>query len=186
MLAGFIAGRWFQRPAGERKKLFLRLGLAALGLFVLLRFISYGDASHWSVQKNTVFTVLSFLLLNTRLAPVLTPDALGVLFIILSAARGQASNNASSWSINHLTLFYFIVHLYLIHLILLVMPFAGFSPKGSELQLLPVCDPATGFGLPLLFIYVVWLGVVIALYPLCRWYGRYKAVHPEKGWLRYL
>jgi hypothetical protein len=24
------------------------------------------------------------------------------------------------------------------------------------------------------------------MYPICRWYGRYKAIHPEKTWLRYL
>ncbi len=26
---------------------------------------------------------------------------------------------------------------------------------------------------------------VAALYPLCRWYGRYKAAHPQ-GWTRYV
>ena len=83
-------------------------------------------------------------------------------------------------------LFYFIIHLYLIHLILLVIAFIqGFSLKDLNFAPFQFGRPATGFGLPLAGVYAVWLGVVIALYPLCQWYGRYKAGHPEKGWLRY-
>jgi hypothetical protein len=46
--------------------------------------------------------------------------------------------------------------------------------------------PPSGGGLPTWCIYPIWLAVVIALYPACRWYGRYKAAHPEKKFLRYL
>ena len=31
-----------------------------------------------------------------------------------------------------------------------------------------------GFGHPLWVTYVAWAGVVAAMYPLCRWYGRFK------------
>ena len=91
MLAGFMTGRWFQRPADQRKKLFLRLGLASLGLFLLLRFINlYGDPDHWSVQKNTVFTVLSFFNVSKYPPSLLfSLVTLGVLFIILSAAEAR-------------------------------------------------------------------------------------------------
>jgi hypothetical protein len=44
--------------------------------------------------------------------------------------------------------------------------------------------PAAGVSLPV--VYMVWLGLVLLLYPLCRWYGRYKSNHPEIGWLRYV
>src|SRR5580698_8263113 len=44
MLAGFAAGRWFEKPAPQRKKLFLRLGLGMLALFIALRLTNwYGD-----------------------------------------------------------------------------------------------------------------------------------------------
>jgi len=46
--------------------------------------------------------------------------------------------------------------------------------------------PKTGSGLPLWAIYLVWVGIVLALYPVCKWYGRYKERHREKKWLRYL
>jgi hypothetical protein len=45
--------------------------------------------------------------------------------------------------------------------------------------------PPAGDGLPLWAVYAIWIGVVIVMYPLCRWYGLYKASHPEKTWLRY-
>jgi len=44
--------------------------------------------------------------------------------------------------------------------------------------------PGAGVSLPV--VYVVWLGLVVLLYPLCRWYGRYKSEHPAIGWLRYV
>jgi hypothetical protein len=34
--------------------------------------------------------------------------------------------------------------------------------------------------------YLVWIGVVLALYPLCLWYDRYKIKHREYWWLSYL
>ena len=30
------------------------------------------------------------------------------------------------------------------------------------------------------------LGIVLLLYPLCKWYDRYKTAHKEKWWLSYL
>jgi uncharacterized membrane protein len=189
MLAGFVAGRWFQRPVGQRKKLFLRLGLAALGLFVLLRFTNlYGDPDHWSVQKNTVFTVLSFFNVSKYPPSLLfSLVTLGVMFLILSAVDARDNKTTRVLLVYGRTpLFYFIIHLYLIHLILLFIVFLqGFSPKDLNFAPFQFGRPATGFGLPLAGVYAVWLGVVIALYPLCRWYGRYKAAHPERQWLRY-
>jgi uncharacterized membrane protein len=190
MLAGFVAGRWFQRLAGQRKKLFLWLGLASLGLFLLLRFINlYGDPDHWSVQKNAVFTVLSFFNVSKYPPSLLfSLVTLAVLFLILSAFDAHDNKATRVLLVYGRTpLFYFIIHLYLIHLILLLIAFLqGFSPKDLNFAPFQFGRPATGFGLPLAGVYAIWLGVVIALYPLCRWYGRYKTAHPEKGWLRYL
>jgi len=46
--------------------------------------------------------------------------------------------------------------------------------------------PKDGSGVSLAIIYLIWLGMVISLYPLCKKYGHYKATHKEKKWLRYL
>ena len=207
MLAGFVAGRWCQRPAEQRKKIFFRLGLLSLGLFTVLRFINgYGDPDHWAVQKNTVFTVLSFLNVSKYPPSLLfSLVTLGVLFLVLAAAErrdngahpshaedpshaGDRSNKATRILLvyGRTPLFYFIIHMYLVHLLLFVIAFfQGFTWKDFRFGPFQFGLPEKGFGISLAGVYAVWVGVVIALYPLCRWYGRYKAMHPEKGWLRY-
>ena len=70
---------------------------------------------------------------------------------------------------------------------MLVMVFAqGFH--SSELLFGPFSfgRPKAGSGLTLPYVYLVWLGVVVLMYPLCRWYGQYKMAHKENKWLRYL
>ncbi|MFT3704851.1 MAG: hypothetical protein QM802_20970 [Agriterribacter sp.] len=42
----------------------------------------------------------------------------------------------------------------------------------------------SGFSLPV--VYLVWVLVVVLLYPLCKYYDRYKQAHKEKWWLSYL
>jgi hypothetical protein len=163
--------------------------LAAIALFLLLRCINiYGDPSPWTVQKNSVFTILSFLNV-TKYAPSLlfTLCMLGILLLILSAMEGRDNSFARGLSVYGRTpLFYFIVHMYLIHLIMLLLVLA----QGYHLSELVFANfkqgrPKDSWGLSLAYIYPIWIGVVALLFPICRWYGRYKAVHRENKWLRY-
>ncbi|HSQ43642.1 MAG TPA: hypothetical protein VLM16_01520 [Ginsengibacter sp.] len=41
-------------------------------------------------------------------------------------------------------------------------------------------------GYSLFIVYVIWLSVVTALFPLCKWYDNYKSNHRDKWWLGYL
>jgi uncharacterized membrane protein len=59
---GYGLGPVFLEPATERARQLTLLGLAALAFFLLLRGGNlYGDPSPWSVQRDTVMTVLSVL-----------------------------------------------------------------------------------------------------------------------------
>ena len=40
---------------------------------------------------------------------------------------------------------------------------------------------APGEGISLAIVYAIWVSVVLALYPLCKWYDKYKNSHPEKS-----
>jgi hypothetical protein len=42
-----------------------------------------------------------------------------------------------------------------------------------------------GFGYSLATTYLVWIGLVVILYFMCRWYDRYKRGH-KNWWLSYL
>ena len=68
----------------------------------------------------------------------------------------------------------------------IILLIQGFSWSDFVFGLFKNGRPATGGGVGLLAIYLLWIGVVALLYPLCKWYGNYKDVHPEKTFLRYL
>jgi len=190
MLAGYGCGRLFELPAGFRKTLFLRIGTAALSLFILLRCANlYGDPSPWKVQKNALFTFLSFINFSKYPPSLLfTLVTLGGLFLLLAFMEGRSNQFTETVSVYGKTpLFYFLIHLIVIHAVMFIMVFGqGFRPADLVFGPFKFGRPAAGSGITLPYVYGVWLGVVAFLYPLCRWYGRYKESHRENQWLRYL
>lgn len=189
MLLGFAAGRLFDSETLQLRSLFVKIGLASIGLFILLRFINiYGDPGRWSYQKSSLFTFLSFINV-TKYPPSLQFCLLflGLLFLILAALQ----NIKTKWTdvvcvYGKVPLFYFVVHFYIIHLLVLVMLFLqGFKPSDMVFGF-NFGRPKTGSGIPLWGVYMVWIGIVLTMYPLCKWYGRYKEKNKGKNWLRYL
>ncbi len=190
MLVGFASGIFFELPDLKRKSLFAKIGISALLLFVIVRFINiYGDPVGWSLQKNYVFTFLSFMNI-TKYPPSLLfcLVTLGIMFLVLSFADQLKNKFINITSVyGKVPLFYFLIHFFLIHLIMLaVMLLQGFH--WSQL------DFASGnfgrpknveSGLPLWTVYLTWLAVAAVLYKPCKWFGKYKAMH-KKWWLKYL
>ena len=85
--------------------------------------------------------------------------------------------------------FYYIIHLYLIHLLAVI----AFFMRGHAVdeiaktgQKFPFYFVVPGEGYGLAAVYIIWIGVIAALYPLCKWYNNYKSMHREKWWLSYL
>ena len=190
MLAGFATGEFFELPAEKRNNIFLRTGLAALSIYAIIRFVNiYGDPSKWATQKTPLFTFLSFI--NTTKYP---PSLLFILLFIgitllLLALTEKANNRVTEILMvyGRVPLFYFVIHLFIIHsLMFLMLILQGIS--SNDLLFGPFNNgrPKTGGGVDLGAIYLIWASVVIALYPLCKWYGRYKSEHKEKAILRYL
>ncbi len=189
MLISFAAGRVFDWEEVKRKSFFLRLGLLSIALFMAIRFINiYGDSAPWSVQKNNLYTVLSFLNL-TKYPPSLDFCLLflGFMFLLLSLFQGTRNRLTDIACVyGKVPLFYFLVHWYIIHpLVFLMVYLEGYT----------VSDFVFGFnfgrpkgpsGIDLWLVYLVWIAIVIALYPVCRWYARYKENNRQKTWLRYL
>lgn len=188
MMAGYGAGRFFERDASSRRGLFVKLGGLLIVLFVGLRLLNfYGDPVKWSSQSDAVMTFLSFMNVSKYPPSLLFCMAtLGVMFLMLAAVEGWNGKIASVFeNFGRVPLFYFIVHFYVIHIVLLIVLLAqgiGFGamdfasgtfgrPKGEVT------------GLSLGWIYVLWLGVVAFMYPLCVVYGSFKRGRP---WLRYL
>jgi len=190
MLVGFAAGKLFELTSASRKKLFLKIGLSSLLLFVILRFINiYGDPSNWAPQKDGTYTILSFLNVS-KYPPSLLFCAitLGLMFVILAFAEQTKSAFAKIFSTyGKVPLFYFIVHFFLIHTIMVGVIFLqGFN--WSELDFVSATfgrPKGVTSGVNLWVIYLIWTSVVLILYKPCRWYGKYKSEH-HQWWLKYI
>ncbi len=189
ILTGFALGKLFEQPIEKKKKIFLKIGLTSLLLFIVIRFINiYGDPVPWATQKDGLFTFLSFINV-TKYQPSLLFCllTLGIMFLILSLIEGMKNKLTDIISVyGKVPLFYFVIHWFIIHPIMFAMVFLqGF--KSSDLLFgFNFGRPKTGSGVELWVIYLIWIGVVILLYPVCKWYGKYKKDHKENKWLSYL
>jgi uncharacterized membrane protein len=186
MLVGYATGKTFEWEATRRKQLFMKIGGAALFLFILLRFINiYGDPVQWQPQKNTIYTILSFINL-TKYPPSLqfTLTMLGIMFLILSVAENAESNIVGViTTYGKVPLFYYILHFYLIHIILIIVLWAqGIGWQQMEFTTGTFGRPRNvKTGLSLWQVYLLWITVVALLYKPCAWYAHYKATHNNGG-----
>lgn len=189
MLVGYALGRLFEMEPQKQKSVFLKTGLSAISIFILLRVINiYGDSFAWAEKKNSLFSFLSFINV-TKYPPSLDFCLvfLGIMFLILSAIQGIKNKWTEIVSVyGKVPLFYFLVHWYIIHPpVFLMLYLQGF--KSSDMVFgFNFGRPATGSGVDLWVVYLIWVATVIIMYPLCKWYGKYKERHKEKKWLRYL
>jgi uncharacterized membrane protein len=194
MPLGYCLGRLYAPAydAAKRKKYLLQMGIAAMVLFIVIRFINvYGDPVPWSVQKNPLFTFFSFININKY------PPSLLYLIITLGAAllflgcterlQGRVVNVITVYG--RVPMFYYLVHIYLIHLIAMIAS-GLFTTVGWQNWVLrqPIWfnTDLKGYGFSLPVVYLVWLFVVLVLYPFCKRYDAYKQAHKEKWWLSYL
>jgi uncharacterized membrane protein len=187
MAAGYVFGSLLLRPTEARRRLLLRLGLALTGVFVALRALNvYGDPFPWSSQRTGLLTVLSFL--NTTKYP----PSLAFLLMTLGPAIAslawfeRLSGPVARFLIvfGRVPLFYYVLHIFLIHAVALALgAMAGFPPSTFLKPFFFKPPPAWGYGLPA--VYAIWVAVVLALYPVCRWYAGLKARRRD-AWLSYL
>jgi uncharacterized membrane protein len=189
MLVGFSAGRIFEKTVENRKKIFAKIGLVSLLLFVSLRISNiYGDSFEWSEQRNRLFTFLSFINV-TKYPPSLLFCllTLGIMLLILAAVEGMQNKFTDIATVyGKVPLFYFVIHWFIIHPLMFAMVFLQGFKQSQLLFGFNFGRPKDGSGLNLWGIYITWIFVVAILYPVCKWYGKYKENHKEKKWLSYL
>jgi uncharacterized membrane protein len=194
MATGYCLGRLYVPgyDPEKRKYALLSLGSAAIVLFAILRSGNfYGDAAHWSVQKNAVFSFLSFLNV-TKYPPSLlyTLMTLGPALVFLSFAEKPLNSLAAKITVyGRVPMFYYLAHMFLIHLLaVFAAVISGYGWSAMILNTRVNAAPQLkGYGFNLLTVYIVWVSVILILYPFCRRYDRYKkANQATKWWLSYL
>ena len=193
MSLGYCFGKLYEPTfESDRRKKFLNiLGLSSIGLFLLLRTSNYyGDLVPWKEYETTIKTLMSIMAVTKY------PPSLSYLLITLGPAllflahteslKGRIANFFSTFG--RVPFFYYILHLYLIHILALVAAqITGFGWQSMIMtDWVVVISELKGYGFNLITVYVVWVTVIMILYPLCKMFDVYKQAHKEKWWLSYL
>ncbi len=203
MAAGYAFGTILQYPPEKRRKIMVAMGLAAILLFCALRATnvygnphrllmdrSFGD---FHAQPTAAMTVVAFL--NTEKYPpsldyLLMTLGPGLLALALfdkyndKLARGFA---APLVVIGRVPLFFYTLHIFLIHLAAIAVAVAFHQPARWLLHGgIFFGPPPNGYGHNLPFIYLVWISVCVALYLPCRWFAKMKQHRRDLWWLSYM
>lgn len=193
MVLGYVAGNLFSReiPTSRRTLWLFISGIGAIFMFIILRqFNLYGEPTNWQPQDSGIFTLISFL--NTTKYPpslqfILMTMGPALIFLALSEyLQPRVANPLVVFG--RVPFFFYVIHIYFIHaLALLALLYAGRDWREYILsagQFLSGRLDSFGFGLEA--VYIIWVLVVVLLYPLCRWYQQVRENNPGKWWLRYL
>lgn len=173
---GYGIGPWFVAEGTVRRRRLIALGVAMLALFALLRTINlYGDQP-WTSQTDLLHTVMSVLNL-TKYPP--SADfllaTLGVGALLLAALEKAPRRLVSLLAIfGGAPLFFYLIHLYALHLLNLGALVALGPNQGESFSL-----PGVGW---------IWLLAVAVAVPgwfACRWFGEVKR-HSTQWWMKYL
>lgn len=176
---GYAIGPWFRKetdPAKRRARL-LWLGAGMLALFLVLRSLNlYGDPKPWEMQDTPFRTAIGFL--NLTKYPPSADFLLLTLGIgsLLLAGLDRLRQRSVHWLVvfGSTPLFFYILHLYVLHLLNLVAGAAWGQTTGGMFS---VPSVAALWALALLVAIPCWFA--------CRWFGRIKR-QSGRGWMRYL
>ena len=193
MMLGYCLGKVLRNEnEGYRKRFLVITGLSTIAFFIGLRFINvYGDPFPWVLQSTGLRTVLSFIN-STKYPPSLFFISMTIGPALLLMAWWDDIRNGFTKIVSlygRVPFFYFLVHFFLIHLFSTIAFFIRghtFAEDAADLSTPFIKFIKRGEGLQLRYVYLIWLAIVIIMYPLCRWYDSYKARHKEKKWVSYL
>lgn len=188
MACGYAFGEWMRLPPDARRRRLVRVGLALVALFVVVRAINvYGDPEAWSTQpRGLIFTVISFLdcekyppsldYLSMTLGPSIA------ILPLLDRPLGRVERGIERTIVvfGRVPLFYYVLHLLAIHVIAV---FVDARREGVRaIFRIYMRDP---IGFPLWGVYLTWIAIVALLWWPCRWFADVKARRRD-WWLGYL
>ena len=169
MAAGYAFGPLLTTSRAVRMRQLTWIGVAITAGFVVLRAVNaYGDpfpleSSHPVLSfLNTNKYPPSLLFLMMTLGPAIA--ALPWLERLATTAVGRVIA-----VFGRVPFFYYIAHLYVIHTLAAVTSVVAGTSKRFDLWV----------------VYLVWILVVVLLYPACRWFAGVKA-RKSDAWLSYL
>lgn len=194
MAVGYCLGRLYgpSYNADQRKGILVMLGAGAIILFIALRSGNwYGDAAHWSVQQTGMFSLLSFINV-TKYPPSLQYVLLTIGPALLFLAFSEKPLNAWKQKVivfGRVPMFYYLAHILLIHVFAMILiPLTGHHVSDMILSGSVLSAPQLkGYGFNLAVVYLVYITLVVLLYPVCKQFDQYKRANISKArWLSYI
>ena len=203
MAVGYGCGKIFLLGSEQRQKRLFEIGGAATVLFLILRALNaYGNPAadiaatspgEWHRQASWAMTVVSFLDLEKYPASLqFLLMTIGPSLILLSYLDRVPAGSLTEKLLQPLLifgrvpLFYYVLHLYLIHGLAVVLALAFHQPVewlfhgAFWMNRLP-----QGYGHGLGMIYTIWIVAVALLYYPCAWFDGLKQ-RQRSWWLSYL
>jgi len=209
MACGYGFGEVLRTPAGRRRKILFALGGGLVLLFLILRATNlYGNAAPlaglrpgdsfasgpFRARETIGRTLMAFV--NVQKYPpslqfVLMTIGLGIVLLAVFEGvdlRGAAGRHLARLELfGRVPLFYYLLHLYVVHALALLLALATGQParwlwQGAFLAQ----SPPPGYGQGLRVLWLTWGASIVLLYFPCRWFASLKARRKDWGWLRYL
>ena len=188
---GYGLGQLYSWTTETRRAWLLRLGLLTTLAFVVIRGINgYGNPSQWMPQPTALFTVLSFMNATKQPPSLLSLlMTLGPALLFLWAVDGRTPRLLRpALTFGKVPLFYYLTHFALLHVLAVVVCYLRYGTahwmfESPDLPHYPF-SPPPGWGFTLPVVYLWWASVVLAMYPLCVWFGRLKQRRSD-AWLSY-
>jgi uncharacterized membrane protein len=186
MALGYAAGpAVFSQDAGAPLRVAWAGALMILGFVVLRALNGYGDPSLRLDDGSPALLAMSFLNLTkyppSLLYVLMTLGPALVVLALLRRAKGPVADVFVTFG--RVPLLFYVAHLYLVHALAVGAGVAQGFPGSAIRTVYRLLPAGYGFGLPV--VYLVWLCVVAALYPVCRRYAALKA-RSRAWWLSYL
>lgn len=189
---GYALGAIYSWNPARRQKLLTWLGVGLIAAFIVLRFVNvYGDPARWSPQDSPSWTVMSFV--NTTKYPpslLFLLMTLGPALLLLGFFEKTVPRILQpAVMVGKVPLFFYVVHFYLIHLLAVTASYIRYGKvdemsQSPDLRHFPFSQPP-GWDVGLPMIYLLWLTVLVIMFPLCRWYAQVKRTQGY-WWLTYL
>jgi len=205
MAAGYVFGSVYSLEKERRRKLIAQIGLGLTVAFIVLRLtnlygnppVGLGGVSQgpWHIQPTVEKTVILFFDVEKYppslqfLLMTLGPSLLLLAWLDKKLDQKDGRQSISSalsplLTFGRVPMFFYILHLYLIHSLAVLVAVLSHQPFTWLLNGSFFGAP-DGWGYNLPFVYLMWITVVVILYFPCRWYEGVKQRRKD-WWLSYI